>query len=211
MKSQLFRGYNAWNSEPVGFGARWTRARGYRQGSDATKTRTQASSHLHSSASPLCQDDVCRRDKRTTRHLTNPTASVGRAFSKSVGFAEAISQHEEGSREVLNWGLEQVHLPINHSLQGWRPSQAVSPLGGKGPENGIAAPSVSQVSSVSQFNAAIVLLLKAAICLQHPFLGSKAHPQEALGEHGQPECGGRVRSLVSSLSQGKRLTWRKLP
>lgn len=50
----------------------------------------------------LRQDDVCRRDKRTTRHLTNPTASVGRAFSKSVGFAEAISQHEEGSREVLN-------------------------------------------------------------------------------------------------------------
>lgn len=151
------------------------------------------------------------RDRRTTRHLTNPTASVGRAFSKSVGFAEAISHHEEGSREVLNWGLEQVHLPINHSLQGWRPSQAVSPLGGKGPENGIAAPSVSKVSSVSQFNAAIVLLLKAAICLQHPFLGSKAHPQEALGEHGQPECGGRVRSLVSSLSQGKRLTWRNLP
>lgn len=159
----------------------------------------------------LRQDDVCRRDKRTTRHLTNPTASVSRAFSKSVGFAEAISHHEEGSREVLNWGLEQVHLPINHSLQGWRPSQAVSPLAGKGPENGIAAPSVSQVSSVSQFNAAIVLFLKAAICLQHPFLGSKAHPQEARGEHGQPECGGRVRSLVSSLSQGKRLTWRKLP
>lgn len=151
------------------------------------------------------------RDKRTTRYLTNPTASVGRAFSKSVGFAEAISHHEEGSREVLNWGLEQVHLPINHSLQGWRPSQVVSPLGRKGPENGIAAPSVSKVSSVSQFNAAAVLFLKAAICLQHPFLGSKAHPQKALGEHSQPECGGRGRSLVSSFSQGKKLTWRKLP
>lgn len=70
----------------------------------------------------------------------------------------------------------------------------------------MAAPSMSKVSSVSQFNAVIVLFLKAAICLQHPFLGSKAHAQEALGEHSQPECGGRVRSLVSSFSQGKGLT-----
>lgn len=58
--------------------------------------------------------------------LTNPClASVLRAFSKSACLTEAISHHQEGSREVLNGGLEQAHLLINHSSEGWRPSQAV--------------------------------------------------------------------------------------
>lgn len=48
-------------------------------------------------------------------------------YSKSSHFAKVISHYQEGSGEVLSRGLGQVHLLIHHSLEGWLPSQAVSP------------------------------------------------------------------------------------